>query len=142
MTRKIWAIGLAVSIVMFGVLQILVGSHGIPYLVSLHQEVSDLRYEAKRKELQVEALKEQEANSLQGEGVEDAAFRLGYQQEGEQVYFFDKEEVPELPPAAIEAKPSYHAFSLSWWMNLAIALAVGLLVVVGLSLRSRGSDDE
>ncbi|MDD7201981.1 MAG: hypothetical protein PUH55_09165 [Spirochaetales bacterium] len=111
-------------------LEICIGTHGLTYIMAMRNEVSELAYEAQQKQVQVDALLARKQSMAEGEGVQDAAFKLGYQREGEQVYFFDQPGLQEpVPASAREARVS-HYVHLPLWANALIALAAALLSVI------------
>lgn len=130
MTRKKWMASAFIFLITLLLLEICIGTHGLTYISAMRQEVRGLAYEAQQKQVQVDALLSRSQSMAAGEGVQDAAFKLGYQREGEQVYFFDQPGLQEpVPVVAAKARVS-HYVHLPLWANALIALAVALLSVV------------
>jgi len=129
MTRKKWMASAFIFLITLLLLEICIGTHGLTYIYAMRQEVRELAYE-QQKQVQVDALLSRSQSMAAGEGVQDAAFKLGYQREGEQVYFFDQPGLQEpVPVVAAKARVS-HYVHLPLWANALIALAVALLSVV------------
>ncbi|AEV28310.1 septum formation initiator [Sphaerochaeta pleomorpha str. Grapes] len=133
MTRKIAIIfTLSLGISFFILLGIL-GKQGFFRNLSLKQELEAIRYKNEVINLQVESLKRQESELQSGEGLKDAAFKLGYQSEGEQVYYFSDEgagqtEGKASPYRSEQKQRTFLGFSVFW--IFIIALAFSLLFTV------------
>ena len=130
MTRKKWVASAFIFLVTLLLLEICIGTHGLTYILSLRKQVADLAYVAQQKQVQVDSLLSQSRILADGEGVQDAAFKLGYQREGEQVFFFEQPGRSEQAVTPSETSKDYHYFHLPFWANACISLAVSLLGVI------------
>lgn len=148
MTRKIaiiFTLSLGIS---FFILIGILGKQGFLRNLTLKKELEALRYKNEVVNLQVESLKRQQSELKSGEGLRDAAFKLGYQSEGEQVYYFSDDgelqtddRVSSLPP---EQKGRPFLGIPAFWVFL-MALAFSLLFTVSFAIaayRRKQSDDE
>lgn len=68
------------------------GIGGILHNRALKTEISRLSHEQTMLSIQVDSLKRQRDEASSGDALKDAAFKYGYQSEGEQVYYFIDEE--------------------------------------------------
>lgn len=93
MTRKIpliFALSLGIS---FPLLLSFAGKGGYLHNRSLSAEIDQLRYEQEVLTLQVQSLSDQKQQMGSSDALRDAAFKYGYQSDGEKVYYFvDAEE--------------------------------------------------
>jgi hypothetical protein len=106
MTRKLPAVfALSLGISFFLLLGIL-GKQGLLCNMSLEQELESVRYRKEMIALQVDSLKAREAEIGSIDGLRDAALRLGYRTEGDQVYYFADGEGEPLRLAVPDADPS------------------------------------
>ena len=148
MTRKIaiiFTLSLGIS---FFVLIGILGKQGFLRNLTLKQELEALRYKNEVVNLQVESLKRQQAELQSGEGLRDAAFKLGYQSEGEQVYYFSDEGELQTDNRGSSRLPEQKGRPFSgipaFWVFL-MALAFSFLFTVSFAIaanRRKQSDDE
>lgn len=141
--KKLLFFGCLYAALLLG-LETCIGTHGLTYLHALQREVADLSYEREEKQLRNQSLASRQAELERGEGLQDAAIRLGYQQEGEQVYFLGGTQSPPATAEDVPRRETYAYFHLPLWGNALIALGVWLLVLCGYVgiKRGRGNDDE
>ncbi|MDT4761432.1 hypothetical protein [Sphaerochaeta sp. PS] len=66
----------------------LFGQEGFFHARSLKLELERLRYQQEILHLQVASLEQQKTQMSSSDALKDAAFRFGYQGEGEQVFYF------------------------------------------------------
>jgi cell division protein FtsB len=88
MTRKIpliFALSLGIS---FPLLLAFAGKGGYLHNNSLRSEIEQLRYEEEVLTLQVQSLSDQKEQMGSSDALRDAAFKYGYQSDGEKVYYF------------------------------------------------------
>lgn len=133
MTRKlplIFALSLVIS---FSLFLSVFGEGGFLHNQALRKEIEQLRYADQMLSLQVESLKTQR-NLMGGrDALQDAAFKYGYQSEGEQVYYFDlegKSDALEAPIAAAKPVqgPFFEGLSTLYVFFMALAFATVLTV--------------
>ena len=88
MTRKfplLFALSLCFS---FFLLLGIFGKGGYIHNQALKSELESRNYQLDVLQLQVESLGRQQQEAVQEDALKDAAFKYGYQREGEQVYYF------------------------------------------------------
>jgi len=66
----------------------LLGEEGLLHARSMRRDLEDLRLRREVLSLQVESLEQQNTLMSSQDALKDAAFRFGYQTEGEQVFYF------------------------------------------------------
>jgi cell division protein FtsB len=149
MTRKIAIIfTLSLGISFFVLLGIL-GKQGFLNNLSLKQELEAIRYKNGVINLQVESLERQQKELESGEGLRDAAFKLGYQSEGEQVYYFSDEEASQQESKTDDFSPipsnrTFSGFSSLWifLMALAFSLIFTVSLVFAANRRKQNNDEQ
>jgi len=92
MTRKIPLLFAFSLVFTFSLLMTVFGIGGILHNRALKTEISRLSYEQTVLSIQVDSLKRQRDEASSEDALKDAAFKYGYQSEGEQVYYFIDEE--------------------------------------------------
>jgi cell division protein FtsB len=92
MTRKIPLLFAFSLVFIFSLLMTVFGIGGILHNRALKTEISRLSHEQTMLSIQVDSLKRQRDEASSGDALKDAAFKYGYQSEGEQVYYFIDEE--------------------------------------------------
>ncbi len=149
MTRKflfVFAISLVLS---FPLMLSVFGEGGFLHNQALRREIETLRYSQQVLSLQVDSLKNQRDRMGERDAIQDAAFKYGYQSEGEQVFYFDLEEDDASLPAPVAtgtqaALPSFAGLSTTLVFLLALAfstlLAVCYILLVGKRRKNRGAD--
>jgi cell division protein FtsB len=145
MTRKKVLIFLFTYAISFFFLLFLVGEHGVTYMVALKREVGHLAYQKEELSSKVDSLRKEEQQLEQGSGVKDAAFKLGYQREGEQVYYFeekDGEDSKPVVPSAVKPQEKLSYFHLPLWANALSALGMSVLFMVWYLFKVGKNDDE
>ncbi len=73
------------------------GTGGFLHNRALKAEISKLSYEQTMLSLQVDSLRRQRDEASSEDALKDAAFKYGYQSEGEQVYYFIDEDQNSSP---------------------------------------------
>ncbi|WP_320130854.1 septum formation initiator family protein [uncultured Sphaerochaeta sp.] len=148
MTRKIALLFILSTGISFFLLLGIFGKQGFLCNLSVKQELKDLRYEKEVLSLQVDSLEKQKVELKSGEGLKDAAFKLGYQTQGEQVFYFsDKND--DISTAKTdklsEKKEKWDFKGLSAIWILIIALAFSLVLTVSFAFvvnRRKETNDE
>nr|WP_319474821.1 septum formation initiator family protein [uncultured Sphaerochaeta sp.] len=92
MTRKIQLLFAFSLVFIFSLLMTVFGIGGILHNRALKAEISRLSYEQTMFSIQVDSLKRQRDEASSEDALKDAAFKYGYQSEGEQVYYFMDDE--------------------------------------------------
>ncbi|NLZ76558.1 MAG: hypothetical protein GX911_01125 [Spirochaetales bacterium] len=120
------------------------GRGGYLHNRALEAEIQRLSYHQNLLRIQVQALERQEARMDKEDALRDAAFKYGYQSEGEVVYYFPPEEreAPEIPvDRPIEGGREFYEGTpnsvLALWALLPAVLAMSLTYVIG-KRRARG----
>jgi cell division protein FtsB len=133
MTRKIAVLFTLSLVISFFLMLGFLGKQGFLNNMYLKQELEGVRYKKDVLSLQVDSLKSQQSELLSGEGLKDAAFKLGYQSEGEQVYYFS-DEIPSsgntaksVSPESPRKKP-FTGIPVFWVFLLALAFSFVLTV--------------
>ena len=138
MTRKILIIFSITFILSLLIFIFIFGKNGLFHTHELKKEINQLEYTQRILNVKVNSLKEQSSKLSEGEGVKDIAFKLGYQMEGEQVYYFNDNENKSVTAtndeeAAIETKARIE--SLPLWSMIVSALSIALFAVILYTLR-------
>ena len=120
------------------------GEEGLLHARSMRRELQILRQRQDVLLLQVDSLEQQEQLMSSQDALKDAAFRFGYQVEGEQVYYFADEEesdhVRQAEDSFSQTKTQpYPGFSKPWvaLMALAFSSLFTLLWCIGAKRRER-----
>ncbi len=92
MTRKIPLLFAFSLVFIFSLLMAVFGNGGYLHNRALKAEIERFSYEQTVLSLQVDSLKRQREEATSEDALRDAAFKYGYQIEGEQVYYFSDEE--------------------------------------------------
>lgn len=89
-TKKVVLLLILCTIVAYFILLGLVGEDGYVRSRSLRAELETLRQRQEVLLLQVDSLSQQSELMSSQDALKDAAFRFGYQEEGEQVFYFSE----------------------------------------------------
>ena len=133
MIRKYGVIFLLSTILAYFVLLGLFGEEGFFHASSVRRELEVLKQRQEVLLLHVDSLEQQKEHMTSQDALKDAAFRFGYHEEGEQVYYFadgsDTEPVLSdgfsLPDAELRSFPGF----AKHWIGL-MALAISSLITV------------
>lgn len=142
MTRKfplIFALSLAIS---FPLLLSVFGEGGFLHNQALRKEIERLRYSQQVLSLQVDSLTMQRERMGERDAIQDAAFKYGYQREGEQVFYFDLGDEAFAMAAPLTAgepysRPSFEGLPTIFVFLMALALSTLLTVCYALLERKR-----
>ena len=91
MIKKLSLIFTFSSIIAYFILIGLLGEEGYLHSRSMRLELEALRHRKEVLVLQVDSLEQQKELMSSQDALKDAAFRFGYQEEGEQVFYFTDE---------------------------------------------------
>ncbi len=133
MTSKfplVFAVSLGIS---FPLLLSVFGVGGWLHNQALEDELEQLRYEQSVLSLTVQSLEEQRTLMGEPDALRDAAFKYGYQSEGEAVYFFEdnQESAPQASDSVLPASSRELSFTgLPTFMVFLIALAFSTILTV------------
>ncbi len=136
--------GLLTYFFTFFLLLALFGQGGFLHNRALKAEIRRLSYNQDLLQIRIQALERQEAQMDKEDALRDAAFKYGYQSEGEVVYYFPPEdreslEIPVDQP--IEGRRTFFEgvgrTVLALWALLPALLATMLAYIIG-KRRSRG----
>ena len=136
MTSKLGHIFIFTSIITYFILLGLLGEEGYIHARAVRMELEALRQRQEVLNLQVDSLEKQKELMSSQDALKDAAFRFGYQGEGEQVFYFTDEGPKE---HALQAKASlsttprkpFEGFSKLWIALIALAFSFLFTLVLG-----------
>ena len=144
MTRKLSLIFIFTTIIAYFILLGLFGEEGYLHARAKKQELEVLRQRQEVLLLQVDSLELQKRHMSSQDALKDAAFRFGYQEEGEQVFYFsdegEGEHVQDGDDSFSKTKgQSFTGFAKPWiaLMALAFSLLFTLLWHIGTQRRAR-----
>ncbi len=143
MTRKIPLVFAFSLVFTFSLLMAVFGSGGFLHNQALKTEIARLTYEQSILSLQVESLQNQRDEATSVDALKDAAFKYGYQSEGEQVYFFSDEGDEESSLKRQEKEPGMRDQKLSFvgiptiWIALASLVISSVITLCYGKIRSR-----
>ena len=146
MTRKSLIIFALSSIILYPILLGIFGQTGYLHNKQLEKEINDLNYEKEVLFLQVQSLEEQKEQMASADAMKDAAFKFGYQSNGEQVYYFidDYEGESQNEHTVTQEKSAdknrFEGLSQVW--ILLMTLAFSLLLTVSYVFVAHRSDVE
>ena len=128
MTRKILIIFALTGAISYLILLSWAGEGGYLHNQALKAESERLKYAEDVLALEVESLSARQRQGLTSDAIKDAAFKYGYLEEGEEVFYFDlpPEEVPVPRPRYTAKRPSFEG--LARWKIAAIAASIAALV--------------
>ena len=142
MIRKLALIFTFSSIITYFILIGLLGEEGYLHATAMRLELEALRQRQEVLLLQVDSLEQQKELMSSQDALKDAAFRFGYQEEGEQVFYFtDDGEVDQVRQEQDSfSNLSRHPFSgFSKLLIALIALAFSSLFTLVWLLRAKRS---
>jgi cell division protein FtsB len=140
MTRKFLLVFTLSLVLSFPLMLSVFGEGGFLHNQALRREIERLKYSQQVLSLQVDSLKNQQDRMGERDAIQDAAFKYGYQSEGEQVFYFNLEEddASLQVPVTASAQPALPAFAgLSIPLILFMALAFSTLLAVCYTLLVR-----
>lgn len=138
MTRKILIIFALTGAISYLILLSWAGEGGYLHNQALKAEIERLRYADEMLALEVDSLTEQQRQMSGPDAIKDAAFKYGYLEEGEEVFYFDlpPDEVLSTRPRYTAKRPSFEG--LGRWKLSAIAFGIAALVsIIALLLMRR-----
>ncbi len=108
---------------------------------AMQKRANELSYRKAELQAQVDALEEQSRQLSQGEGLKDAAYRLGYRTEGEQVYVFKGEEhAAKSTTAEPDVPEEITYFHLPLWALSLMALFISCCIVLLYAKHTQAGD--
>lgn len=142
MTRKLSIIFSISSIIAYFILLGLLGEEGFFHARSIRGELQALRQKQEVLVLQVDSLEQQKELMSSQDALKDAAFRFGYQVEGEQVFYFTEEKEGDharqgessFSPTKTKA---FTGFSKAWIALMALAFSCLFTLVWWISEKRR-----
>ncbi len=142
MTRKfplIFAVSLVLS---FPLLLSVFAEGGFLHNQALRKEIERLRYSQQVLSLQVDSLSRQRERMGERDAIQDAAFKYGYQREGERVFYFNLEDehaISGQSVAAVQgaARPAFTGLPTFWVFLMALAFSTLFTVCCVLLERKR-----
>ncbi|MGH0051857.1 MAG: FtsB family cell division protein [Sphaerochaetaceae bacterium] len=147
MTRRILLLFAFSLGFIFSVLIALFGQGGYLHNRALKAEIERLSYEQTVLSLQVDSLKRQREEASSVDALKDAAFKYGYQTEGEQVYFFSIEdaeapenEVRENGSLSQDQERPFRGISVIWIALISLVIALLITVCYGWMQKRRRRD--
>ncbi|MDY0288017.1 MAG: septum formation initiator family protein [Sphaerochaeta sp.] len=142
MTRKLHVIFVLSIIVAYFILLGLFGEEGYLHARSVRSELELLSRREEALRLQVDSLEQQKRQMTTQDALKDAAFRFGYQQQGEQVFYFASDGVAEplqqgQSSVAHQEKQPFPGFAKRWIALMALAFSSVLTLVWGILANRR-----
>jgi len=140
MTRKILIIFALTGAISYQILLSWAGEGGYLHNRALRAEIERLRYADEMLALEVDSLAAQQRQGQSADAIKDAAFKYGYLEEGEEVFYFD---LPPDEPAAgtpryTAKRPSFEGLARYKLALIAFAFAsVVSIVAVAVGRRRR-----
>lgn len=133
MTRKLllaFVISLCLS---FPLLQAVFGNGGFLHNKALRQEIERLQYAQEVLSLRVQSLERQREMMSSSDALKDAAFKYGYQTEGEAVFYFDPslreaEVLRSVDTLPVATNPTFKGIAVGWIFLMALAFS-GLITL-------------
>ena len=143
MTTKKLFLFILMFLVLFSLLFSIFGKSG--YLVnrSLENYLESLLREEEERKLRLEALEERRASLSSPEALNDIALSLGYNNDGDVVYYFETPDVIEEVPSQAGEEEELLFEGLDTWIIALISLAAAFVISVLIALihHGRGSRD-
>lgn len=142
MTRKLVQTFTFSIVITYFILLGLLGEEGYLHARSINRELDVLRKKQEALILQVDSLEQQKNLMSSQDALKDAAFRFGYQVEGEQVFYFtdvDEKDHPKAKSDVVETKQRkpFPGFSKHWIALMALAFSSLFTVVWGIGVQRR-----
>ena len=124
----------------------LVGKGGYFHNQSLKAEIEERRYQTEVLALQVESLQKQRSEALSQDALKDAAFKYGYQREGEQVFYFQLDEEEDLiqmgnPPPLVQTS-QFTGIRVTYIFLIALVISTTITVCFMLLTRRKGGSND
>ncbi|HKL57255.1 MAG TPA: septum formation initiator family protein [Sphaerochaeta sp.] len=140
--RKLQVIFTLGSILAYFILLGLFGEDGYLHARSVRSELELLTQREEALLLQVDSLKLQMEQMTTQDALKDAAFRFGYQEQGEQVFYFASDgeaEPPQQEQSSIvkPEKQAFPGFAKRWIALMALAFSSVLTLVWGIVAKRR-----
>lgn len=148
MTRKLPAVFALSLVISFFLLLGVLGKQGLLCNMSLKHELEAVRYRKTAIGLQVDSLQAQEREIRSGEGLRDAAFKIGYLDEGDRVYYFgddrsaDPPDGPVVPNTEKSSPARFEGFSATLIFLMALAFSVAFTVFFMVVVHRRDERDD
>ena len=143
MIRKLVQSFVFTLIIAYFILLGLFGEEGLLHARSIQRELVALRQRQEVLLLQIDSLEQQNQRMSSQDALKDAAFRFGYQEEGEQVFYFtdegDGEFIQQERDSIPQAKKRTFAGFAKLWIAL-MALVISSLFTVVWGIRTQRRD--
>ncbi len=128
MIRKVSVFFTLSLIVAYFVLLGLLGEEGFFQARSIRRDLELLKQKEEILSLQIDSLQQQKEHMTSQDALKDAAFRFGYQEEGEQVFYFENGGEVESPqqgqaPLSSQEKQVFSGFAKHWIALMALAFS-------------------
>lgn len=141
-TNKLGQIFTVSTIITYFILLGLVGEEGFLHARAIRSELAVLRQRQESLVLQVDSLEQQNTLMSSRDALKDAAFRFGYQVEGEQVYYFadegESDHVQQGGASALHSqRKAFQGFAKHWILLMALAFSSIFTVLWGLGIQRR-----
>jgi len=139
MTRKILILFSLTGAISYLILLSWAGNGGYLHNRALKAEIERLRYADELLALEVDSLAEQQRQMQGPDAIKDAAFKYGYLEEGEQVFYFDlpPDDVRQSSPRYAPRRPSFEGIARWKLALIAIAIASAVSVLAAFMCRRR-----
>ena len=141
MTTKKLFLSILMFLVLFCLLFSIFGKSG--YLVnrSLENYLESLLREEEERKLRLEALEERMSSLSSPEALNDIALSLGYNNDGDVVYYFETPDVIEEVPSQADEEEDLLFEGLDTWVIALISLASAFVISVIAALIQHGRHD-
>ncbi|HPZ15442.1 MAG TPA: septum formation initiator family protein [Sphaerochaeta sp.] len=139
MTRKILTIFGLTGAISYLILLSFAGKGGYLHNQALKEEIQRLAYADELLALEVDSLAAQRSQMQSPDAIKDAAFKYGYLEEGETVFYFDlpPEEVTIKPTRYTAQRPSFEGLATPYIVLLSLLNALIVTVAVVAMTRHR-----
>ncbi len=142
MTRQLGLIFTLSMIIAYFILLGLLGEEGFFHARAMRRELQDLRQREEMLVLQVDSLQEQKERMSSQDALKDAAFRFGYQVEGEQVFYFadegEDEQEPQGTDETVQAqRQPFKGLPKLWVALIALAFSSLCTLLWGIRMQRR-----
>lgn len=146
MTRRILIVFALSLVITYPLVLGVFGPSGALHNRALTQEVANLTYQNEVLALQTQSLKEQKQSMAGSDALMDAAFRYGYQSEGEQVYYFDQNEESSIqnkaPQKVAESKkPSFGGMGTGSLVGITLVISLVITILYAIIHTKKGREN-
>jgi len=117
------------------ILSVIFSENGILYNNSLKAHYAELKRQEELYEIRLEALKKQKERRYEEDYLKDIALSLGYNEEGEKVFYFDEEDVLEEVGSDENNSPKERFEGVESWILALYSLIIPAMLLLYYILR-------